>query len=130
MIELMYGTINALFLEKTLCPKAFLLLKLHTFLFDNVRNDNFLNIESLLLSQNFGLKMWNFRIDQVRVQLFLKTFCLWNVFWILFPDFRSVAALNMEKTKKTQEFDKLTKTVWAPILQKDRNFFGWASALA
>ena len=69
MIELMYGAINSLFLEKTLCPKAFLHDKLHTFLFDNVRNGNFSNTDSLALAQNYGLKMGNFIRDQVRVQL-------------------------------------------------------------
>ena len=56
-------------MEKTLCPKAFLDDKLHTFLFDNVRNDSFSNTDSLTLAQNFGLKIGNFRINQIKVQL-------------------------------------------------------------
>ena len=40
MIELMYGAMISLFLEKSLCSKAFLHDKLNTFLFDNIRNDN------------------------------------------------------------------------------------------
>ena len=64
----MYGTINTLFLGKTLCPKAFLLLKLHTFLFDNVRKDNF-KYRIPIIIPKFWLKMGNIRIDQVRVQL-------------------------------------------------------------
>ena len=65
----MYRAIKSLFLVKTLCPKAFLLHKLHTFLFDNVRNSNFSNKDSLALAQNYGLKMGNSRIGQVRHQL-------------------------------------------------------------
>ena len=61
----MYGAINSLFLEKTLCPEAFLHDKLHTFLFDNVRYGNFSNA----FAQNYGLKMGNSRIGQVRHQL-------------------------------------------------------------
>ena len=56
-------------MEKTLCPKAFLHDKLHTFLIDNVRNGNFSNTDSLALSQNYGLKMGNSKIDQVRFHL-------------------------------------------------------------
>ena len=65
-------------MEKTLCPKAFLHDKLHTFLFDNIRNGNFSNTESLALAlalaQNYGLKMGNSRIDQVRLQLLHTVF--------------------------------------------------------
>ena len=69
MIELMYRAVNSLFSEKTLCLKAFLHDKLHTFLFDIIRNGNFSNTESLTLAQNYGLKMGNSKIDQVRLQL-------------------------------------------------------------
>ena len=65
----MYWAIKTQFLEKILCPKAFLLHKLHTFSFDNVRNGNFSNTDSLALSQNYGLKMGNSKIDQVRFHL-------------------------------------------------------------
>ena len=44
------------FWKKILCPKAFLHYKLHTFLFDNMRNDIFANTDSLALAQNYGLK--------------------------------------------------------------------------
>ena len=57
------------FWKKILCPKAFLHDKLHTFLFDNIRNGNFSNTDSLALAQNYGLQMGNSRIDQVRLQL-------------------------------------------------------------
>ena len=50
----MYGAINSLFLEKTYCPKAFFHDKLHTFLFDNIRNGNFSNTDSLALAQDHG----------------------------------------------------------------------------
>ena len=66
---LMYRAVNSLFSEKTLCLKAFLHDKLHTFLFDNIRNGNFSNIDSLAFAQNYGLKMGNSKIDQVRLQL-------------------------------------------------------------
>ena len=57
----MYGAINSLFLEKTLCPKAFLHDKLHTFLIDNVRNGNFSNTDSKALSPKLWLKNGKFQ---------------------------------------------------------------------
>ena len=50
-------------------PEAFLLHRLHTFLLDKVRNGSFSNTDSLTLAQNLGLKIGNFRINQVKVQL-------------------------------------------------------------
>ena len=41
-----------------------------TLLIDNVRNGSSSNTDSLTLAQNFGLKIGNFRIDQVKVQIF------------------------------------------------------------
>ena len=65
----MYGAIKTLFSEKTLCPKAFLLHNLRTFLFDKFTNGNFSNTDLLALAQNYGLTLGNFRIYQVRVKL-------------------------------------------------------------
>ena len=86
MIEWMYGAINSLFLEKTLCPKAFLYDKLHTFLFNNVRNGIFSNTDSLALVWNWVWTTENslfFRIGAQTVFVSLSNpyvFCIFSMF--------------------------------------------------
>ena len=89
----MYGAINTLFFEKTLFPKAFLLHKLHTFLFNKDRNDFFSNTDSLALAQSWGSRKEISVFLEFVLQLFLSTYQTF-IFFSVFSIFRGANDLK------------------------------------